>query len=273
MDRLFDREMSKEEQDRLALDLERAPEALAMFRDTTNILLALRKPVSTPDLTDAVLSRLPVRQRMARGRRRLSPGRVAVAAAVLLAGVGLALLQHPGRPRTTPMSVRSIELDPVLARLFDRQLAELEVASLGMEKGEATPRVALIHQRATLNAPPIVFELSPVQSRAGAGDTATTYAPHLQALEDDFKNWLASNGLTLPGLEGSIGNEAPRVLGPRMREPNLPPILIGMQNPEHWLLAPQSPPRTPDRMLLWPEALELRLDLSEARRSTTNLNQ
>lgn len=273
MDRLFDRELSKEEQDALARDFAHEPEALRRFRDTTNILLALREPVSTPDLTDAVLSRLLVRRRVVRGRRLLSPGRVAVAAALLLAGGGLALLQQPGRSRTAPMASRSAELDPLLARIFDPQLAELELADLKLEASVAQPRVATISQRATLNAPRLVFELSPVQSLAGAGEATTAYAPYQLVLEDEVQNWLAGNGSIVLGPATAL--EAPRVLGPRMREPDPVPIIIGIQSPEKWLLSLPPAPEAPDRMLLWPEALELRLDLSEARQPApgTKLNK
>lgn len=263
LERLFDREMSADEQDRLARDLEHDPEALACFRDTTDILLALREPVSAPDVTDAVLGRMmPVRRRVARGRRLLSPSRVAVAAALVLAGVGLAVLQKPGRPRTTPTVLRSIELDPLLARMLDPQLAELELADLRMDPGAAAPRVAMIHQRATLNAPPLVFELSPVQSLAGAGEAAATFVPYQLVFENDLKNWLGSNGSIVfePDIPSDIA--IPRVWGPRTPPSEPSPILIQIENLYGWPL--KSPP-TPDRMLLWPEALELRLDLSEAR--------
>lgn len=260
LERLFDREMPPEEQDRLARELEHEPEALAEFRDTTDILLALREPVSAPDFTDAVLSRMmPARRRVVRGRRLISPGRVAVAAALVLAGVGLALLQQPGKHRTEPMATRNVELDPLLARILDPQLAERELADLRSDEITQGPVVAMMHQRATLNAPPLVFELSPVQSLAGAGDTAAG-SPYQLEHAESASYWLASDGTIV------MEPRAPRTLDiPTLFPAPQPPQILVQIEPvgEPWKALPKRD--EPDRMLLWPTLLELRLDLSEAR--------
>ncbi|KAA0214939.1 MAG: hypothetical protein DYG94_10835 [Leptolyngbya sp. PLA3] len=264
LERLFDREMPPEEQDRLARDLEHEPEALATFRDTTDILLALREPANGPDVTEAVLSRmLPPRRRGVRGRRLLSPARVVVAAVLVLAGAGLAILQQPGRPRTMPPTARSIELDPEVARIFDPQLAERELADLRSDAGLAAPTAAMIHQRATLDAPRLVFELSPVQSLAGAGDAATAYAPFQRVFDDPRADWLARGGsILLPPDEPAL-IDVPTVFWPAGPEPS--PMMIQIQDLDALLRKPQTPP-SPDRLMLWPQLLELRLDLPESQR-------
>lgn len=263
LERLFDREMPPEEQDCLASELEHDPEALARFRDTTDILLALREPVSAPDVTDAVLRRMmPARRRAVRGRRLLSPGRVAVAAALLLAGVGLALLQQPGKPRTSPMATRSLELDPLVARILDPQLAQHELANLRADGAKPGPAVAMIHQRATLNAPPLVFELSPVQSLAGAGNAAAD-SPHQLVLDESVRYWIASDGSIMLEPWESRTLDIPTLFPAPRRQPIFIQIEPTAGSP--WRVLPEQ--EEPDRMLLWPEVLELRLDLSEDRQS------
>lgn len=167
------------------------------------------------------------------------------------------------RPRTVPPTARSIELDPEVARIFDPQLAERELADLRSDAGLAAPTAAMIHQRATLDAPRLVFELSPVQSLAGAGDAATAYAPFQRVFDDPRADWLARGGsILLPPDEPAL-IDVPTVFWPAGPEPS--PMMIQIQDLDALLRKPQTPP-SPDRLMLWPQLLELRLDLPESQR-------
>lgn len=133
-DRLFDRELSRDDREALSAQLNADPEALRAFRETTNAILELREPVDTPDVTAAVLARLDARPGFTtrRSRRLITTTRLAIAAALLGAGAGVILLkQYPQPdPRTAHTRAAAEPLDPVFARLHDPTLAAQEIAEL-----------------------------------------------------------------------------------------------------------------------------------------------
>ncbi|GAB4385790.1 MAG: hypothetical protein Kow0022_13040 [Phycisphaerales bacterium] len=211
MDRLFDRELSPEEQDRLAEELKRDPAALRRFRQMTDVLLALREPTEAPDLTDAVLRRLRERARLmpgcARRPRVLTPGRVAAAAAIIAAVAGMTLLGRSLQPRATVGDLaRTPAPDPRVERMLDPQLAERELAAIRSDAAASFDRGSLLsHARTSvLRERPLRLSLSPIDGFSGAGDWAGIGLPYELTSE-----------LLLPG-ELNAGSDRPFPAGPQV---------------------------------------------------------
>lgn len=175
-DRLFDRELSRDQREQLSAALSGDPEALRRFRETTDALLELRKPIDTPDVTAAVLARLDARPGFTtrRSRRLITTGRLAFAAALLGAGAGVLLLQQypqpdTGRPEGGEASVRA--LDPMLARLYDPELAAQELKDLDLSGfPSAGPRLGLFAVAPSLDAPRLELDVTALDIWAGASD-------------------------------------------------------------------------------------------------------
>ncbi len=135
MDRLFDRELSHAEREALSEQLSKHPASLARFRETTDAVMALREPIDTPDVTEAVLASLRERPGFVsqRSRRLITTGRLAVAAALLGAGAGVIVLSEyaPNTPiDSTIASTQSNPIDDVVAQLHDETLAAAEIEAL-----------------------------------------------------------------------------------------------------------------------------------------------
>lgn len=216
MDRLFDRELSPEEQDRLAEELKRDPAALRRFRQTTDVLLALREPTEVPDLTDAVLRRLRERARLmpgcARRRRVLTPGRVAAAAAIIAAVAGIAVLDGTPQPRVPVRDLAETPApDPLVERMLDPELAERELAAIRSDASAYSDRVSLLSHAGTsvLRQRPLRLSLSPIEGlSSGASDWAGTGLPYQLTSELLLPGeWNAGSGLLLstgpqtPGMD------------------------------------------------------------------------
>lgn len=169
-DRLFDRELSREDREALSAQLDTDPQALRAFRETTNALLELREPVDTPDVTAAVLARLDARPGFTtrRSRRIITTTRLAVAAALLGAGAGILLLQQ--YPTKAPIGIaqRNADADPIAAQLHDPELAAREIEALRENPfSTARPR-GLAQAFAPLDSPPLVLDLSDTEIPLGS---------------------------------------------------------------------------------------------------------
>lgn len=245
MNRLFDHELSEEEQDQLARELEHNPEALRRFRETTNILLALREPTDAPDLTDAVLKRVHEHARLVPGRARrprrvFSASRLAAAAALLVAGAGIALLRHYPQQRPLTMAREPVETlapDPLVTRMLDPELAQRELAAINAAAAEASSLMPLLSRagESMLDRTPIRLSLSPIDGLAGASDWSSSDLPyHLTSELSLSREWNAGSFLLpLPTLE-----PLDAVLDPNRAEP-----LTDRHHP-----------------LLWGPSLELKLE-------------
>lgn len=135
MDRLFDRELTRDEREALSAQLPSSPAALARFRETTDVLVALRDPIDTPDVSEAVLTRLRERPGFTTRRTRglVTTGRLAAAAALLGAGAGVLVLSEYGPSENRHESLTSTQaraIDTVVSQLHDDDLAKAEIEAL-----------------------------------------------------------------------------------------------------------------------------------------------
>jgi len=175
-ERLFDRELSREDREALSNQLETDPEALQAFRETTNALLQLREPVETPDVTAAVLARLDARPGFTtrRSRHLITTTRLAVAAALLGAGAGVILLQQypQADPRAMHTSAARQDPDPLWSRLHDPALAAEEIATLDFSAiGESGPGRMPLTASTALHLRPLDLNPSSLEIWSGASGT------------------------------------------------------------------------------------------------------
>jgi len=174
MDRLFDRELSSTEREQLSRELESDPDALRRFRETTDILLALREPAGSCDVTDAVLDRLRRQNRPAvRHRRRvITMPRVAVAAAIFGAIAGVAIMQNfAPTPAASDRSHAPTDADELVARMTDpaRTQAELSAINRAAARKPGDDLLAIESAR-TLRSSPLRFDLTQIDIWGGASD-------------------------------------------------------------------------------------------------------
>lgn len=205
LDRLFDRELSEAEQDRLADQLDRAPETRKAFRETTDILLALRQPVDAPDLTARVLTRMREQKRLTPGRRRgprriFTTGRLALAAALLGAVGGVLLLQKYPQTRSVPISIARAPdraPDPAVLYMQSPAVRQAELAMVLADPMTPQPSVwQLPLDRDFEQLPSISLTLSSVDALVGGSGQTFKAAAEPMSLDLSFTSaWAADESL------------------------------------------------------------------------------
>ncbi len=132
LERLFDRELSREERAALKPRLEQDPQAALRFRQTTRVILALREPIGEseiPDLAAAALTHTPLRIR--RKSSTFSTTRLAIAAGLVgLGAAGALLLTQPHRPQPIIPILRAERTTSALELLSNPELAARELAAI-----------------------------------------------------------------------------------------------------------------------------------------------
>jgi hypothetical protein len=177
-ERLFDRELSRADREALSAALADEPDALRRFRETTDALMELRKPIDTPDVTAAVLARLDARPGFTsrRSRRLVTTTRLAAAAALLGAGAGVLLLNQYPAPDGAALAreaARSRTLDPLFAEFHSPDLIRADLRTLEPSRYAGRNRAPepLAAPR-SLGTPRLDFEVSALEVWAGAGGPA-----------------------------------------------------------------------------------------------------
>ncbi|MBX3322324.1 MAG: hypothetical protein KF757_04985 [Phycisphaeraceae bacterium] len=131
LERLFDRELSREERAALKPRLEQDPQAALRFRQTTRVILALREPLAEsdmPDLAAAALTHTPLRLRR---KSPFSTSRLAIAAGLIgLGAAGALILTQPHQPQPFTPVLRAERTSPTLELLTNPELAARELAAI-----------------------------------------------------------------------------------------------------------------------------------------------
>lgn len=215
LDRLFDRELSEAEQDQLADQLDRTPEARQAFRETTDILLTLRQPVDAPDLTARVLTRMREQARLTPGRRRRSrqivtTGRLALAAALLGAVGSVLLLQKYPQTQSVPISIARSPArtpDPAIAHMQSLAVRQAELAMVLADPIPPQPSIwqlPLDHEVARL--PSMTLSLLSVDALSGGSGQSFRPSAAPMSLDLSFTSAWASDesllgrSLAIPSL-------------------------------------------------------------------------